>query len=72
MKCLDNVTDSMDMNLCELQETVEDKGALHATVHGVSKGQTRLSSNDNFHVDKRKTVMGQNVDILDKNEITEL
>ena len=27
MRCLDNITDSMDMNLSKLQEIVEDRGA---------------------------------------------
>ena len=31
---LDSVTDSMDMNLSKLQETVKDRGAWHAAVHG--------------------------------------
>ena len=35
MKWLDSITDSMDMNLSKLQETVEDRGAWHATVHGI-------------------------------------
>ena len=30
----------MDMNLSKLQETVEDRGACCATVHGVAKSQT--------------------------------
>ena len=33
----------MDMNLSKLQETVEDREAWHATVHGVAKNQTGLS-----------------------------
>ena len=32
MKWLDNITDSMDMNLNKLQETVEDRGAWCVTV----------------------------------------
>ena len=40
MRWLNNITDSMDMNLSKLQEIVEDKGIWHATVHGVSKSQT--------------------------------
>ena len=40
MKRSDSITDSMDMNLSELQEIVEDREAHCATVHGVIKSQT--------------------------------
>ena len=40
MRWLDRVTDSMDMNFSKLQEIVEDRGALCAIVHGVSKSWT--------------------------------
>ena len=40
MRWLDNITDSMNMNLSKLQQTVKDKEAWHATVHGVMKSQT--------------------------------
>ena len=40
MRWLDSVTDSMDMNLSKPQEIVEDRGALCATVHGVTKNRT--------------------------------
>ena len=39
MRWLDRITDSMDMNLSKLWETVEDRGAWHAEIHGVSKSQ---------------------------------
>ena len=42
MRWLDNITDSMNMNLGKLQEMVRDRVAWRAAVHGVSKSQTRL------------------------------
>ena len=37
------ITDTMDMNLCSLQEMVMDREARPAAVYGVTKSQTRLS-----------------------------
>ena len=39
---LDGITDSMEMNLGKLQETVKDREAWHGAVHGVAKCQTGL------------------------------
>ena len=39
---LDGITDPTDLSLSKLQEIVQDREALRAAVHGVTKSQTRL------------------------------
>ena len=43
MRWLDSITDSVDMNLAKLWETVEDREAQCATVQGIVKSYTQLS-----------------------------
>ena len=50
MRWSDSITDSMDMDLSELQEREKDRGAWRATVHGVTKSKHDLTTEQ--HVPK--------------------
>ena len=53
-KMLDGITDSVDMSLGKLRETVKDREAWHAVVHGAAKSPTRLRN----WTDHKSTVIG--------------
>ena len=53
---LDSITDSLDMSLSKLQETVKDRKAWHAAVHGVAKSWTQLN-NDNIKKNVYESVL---------------
>ena len=40
MRCLDDITDLMDVNLSELLELVKDRDAWRAAIHGVAESRT--------------------------------
>ena len=46
---VDSITDSMDINLSKLQETVEDKGAWHAVIHEISRVGHDLATEQQQH-----------------------
>ena len=46
MRLLDNITEAMNMSLIKLQETVKDREAWCAAVHGAAKSQTSWLNNN--------------------------
>ena len=44
MRWLDSISYSMDMNMSKFQETMKNREAWHAAVHGIAKSQTQLSN----------------------------
>ena len=56
MRWLDGITDSMDVSLSELRESVMDREAWRAAIYGVAKSRTQLSDRTEL---KNKTYPSQ-------------
>ena len=65
MRCLDGITDLMDMSLSRLRELVMDRKAWSAAIHGVAKSWTRLSDfTFNFHFPALEKEMATHSSVL--------
>ena len=62
MRWLEDIINSMDMNLSKLLETVKDRAAWPTAVHGVAKSQSGLSRLNNNNTVKQMKSKGTNLE----------
>ena len=66
IRWLDHITDSMVISLSKRQETVKDRKAWCAAVHGAAKSQIRLSDNSSSNIEAKR------VFVIDRSYIREV
>ena len=58
---LNGISDSMDVSLRKLQETVKDREAWHAAVHGVAKNQSEWTTATTFCKNGKISLAGKSI-----------